>query len=343
MAITHNLAIALRHLRFPHKGHYRIIWADAICVNQQDLGERAQQVERMADIYRASKRVIVWLGPEADNSTLAIETISALSSQVEYQSDGLWPLRLSPQGDSRYLDYSVDLPFDDRKWNALHCFFTRPWFTRLWIWQEVYLGSSVDVLCGFKNLSWEVLRNAVVCLYLKPKPHYELFDLTNQAFRVCVCGKNRIDILLEESKSAKCEDPRDRLYSLINLAWSGDCIADMKPNYSEKPRKVFKEFVLRCIDKHRDLNILIHCERSVDEVITPTWVPDWSRPKTCRSLCATACCWMSKLEANLVNHVTLQVTGTRVATISAAQEIITESKNESDMIFDPVAACRCTR
>jgi hypothetical protein len=53
--ITRNLAIALPYLR--NEDETRILWIDAICVNQQDLKERSQQVQRMADIYGESIRV----------------------------------------------------------------------------------------------------------------------------------------------------------------------------------------------------------------------------------------------------------------------------------------------
>jgi hypothetical protein len=40
---------------------------DAVCINQQDLKEREQQVHPMAKIYGKAKRVIVWLEEAAGN------------------------------------------------------------------------------------------------------------------------------------------------------------------------------------------------------------------------------------------------------------------------------------
>jgi hypothetical protein len=67
IAATPNLSIALPYLRY--KDRPRTPWVDAICVDQQSLKERGQQVERMCDIYKLAQRVVVWLGPEANNST----------------------------------------------------------------------------------------------------------------------------------------------------------------------------------------------------------------------------------------------------------------------------------
>lgn len=64
--VTSNLAAALHHLRDPYD--FLWIWVDALCINQADSRERAQQVSQMGDIYRQAERVLVWLGPEAEDS-----------------------------------------------------------------------------------------------------------------------------------------------------------------------------------------------------------------------------------------------------------------------------------
>lgn len=63
---TQNLVDALRALRL--QGQERIIWIDAICINQQDTQERNQQVKKMAYIYRNSSATVAWLGPSAKKS-----------------------------------------------------------------------------------------------------------------------------------------------------------------------------------------------------------------------------------------------------------------------------------
>lgn len=58
------------------------LWVDAVCINQCDDEERYQQVARMADIYSSAAKVVIWLGPEADNSTAAIESSKTLASKI---------------------------------------------------------------------------------------------------------------------------------------------------------------------------------------------------------------------------------------------------------------------
>lgn len=50
------------------QGQRRKIWCDAICINQNAVNERNHQVRLMGDIYKNAALVLVWLGPEADNS-----------------------------------------------------------------------------------------------------------------------------------------------------------------------------------------------------------------------------------------------------------------------------------
>lgn len=71
--ITANLAAALRDLRHHDPSAApRLLWADGICINQNDTEERQEQVAMMSDIYRQAERVVTYMGPEKDNSTVAI-------------------------------------------------------------------------------------------------------------------------------------------------------------------------------------------------------------------------------------------------------------------------------
>jgi hypothetical protein len=66
LMVTENLEAALVSLRLLDKP--RIIWVDAVCINQNDLIERAQQVSHMRSIYQLAERVIVWIGLDYEDS-----------------------------------------------------------------------------------------------------------------------------------------------------------------------------------------------------------------------------------------------------------------------------------
>jgi hypothetical protein len=76
MQIHQNLDVALRSIRFPDKA--RRLWVDAICIDQQNLDERANQVMIMRRIYERAARVVVWLGPHSPG----VEEAFSLASQL---------------------------------------------------------------------------------------------------------------------------------------------------------------------------------------------------------------------------------------------------------------------
>ncbi|KAJ5618739.1 hypothetical protein N7528_006850 [Penicillium herquei] len=58
--IGKELSYALESLRLPD--HERILWTDALCINQSDNVEKGHQVNIMGDIYSSSQKVLIWLG-----------------------------------------------------------------------------------------------------------------------------------------------------------------------------------------------------------------------------------------------------------------------------------------
>ena len=93
--ITASLDIALRRLR--RQDYDRLLWVDAICINQTDLAECAAQVERMAVVCALAGCVLVWLGPEKDWSNSVFEAITEAASKIiDYcSSKGLYGKKAS--------------------------------------------------------------------------------------------------------------------------------------------------------------------------------------------------------------------------------------------------------
>jgi len=80
--IGENLELALRYLRLPSKK--RLLWVDALCINQGDRDERSQQVGRMRDVFQLCQAVLVYLGPyypksaKDENEFLSYEELKSL-------------------------------------------------------------------------------------------------------------------------------------------------------------------------------------------------------------------------------------------------------------------------
>ena len=74
--ISSNLSSALQRLRKPNQN--RLLWVDALCINQEDNKERSSQVQCIAAIYQRAERVLIWLGEASEDSDLAIDTLNKL-------------------------------------------------------------------------------------------------------------------------------------------------------------------------------------------------------------------------------------------------------------------------
>ena len=71
--ITYNLEGALQQLR--SDSAKRVLWVDALCINQADLLEKSEQVKAMAKIYHGASRVVTWLGEQDEFVDLAFDTL----------------------------------------------------------------------------------------------------------------------------------------------------------------------------------------------------------------------------------------------------------------------------
>ena len=67
----------------------RTLWIDAICINQKDLDERAQQVTRMASIYRHVRGNLVYLGQDYPLLASAIDSIHKILTDARRHTNDL--------------------------------------------------------------------------------------------------------------------------------------------------------------------------------------------------------------------------------------------------------------
>jgi hypothetical protein len=82
--VTTNLYVAMNRLRDPV--FPRLMWIDAVCIDQMNLQERAMQVRFMATIYSCASRVVVWLGEEADNSGEVFQMLEKAAAEFQWRN-----------------------------------------------------------------------------------------------------------------------------------------------------------------------------------------------------------------------------------------------------------------
>lgn len=83
LGITQNLHEALIRMR---KAGVEALWVDQICINQEDVAERGQQVSMMRYIFRSASNVYIWLGQHKNATCQAVQIIERLAANEDIQS-----------------------------------------------------------------------------------------------------------------------------------------------------------------------------------------------------------------------------------------------------------------
>lgn len=113
VSVTDNLYAALLHLRDHQLS--RMLWVDAVCINQQDNQEKGYQIRLMPTIYSKASHVIVWLGKAADHSDRALDTIRLAAENTSSGCEST-----TPWG-------------KETNTTAVLMLLQRPWFRRVWV------------------------------------------------------------------------------------------------------------------------------------------------------------------------------------------------------------------
>jgi hypothetical protein len=141
MSVRKDLALALKYLR--HREKPRILWIDAICIDQANSIERNQQVQMMSRIYTRAENVCIWLGEQDDESEVAFKFIK---EEITHLKD--------------FDSISSDKDYSN-KWQALMVLMQREWFSRRWVVQELSLANKADIWCGPDTMPWKEFAVAV--------------------------------------------------------------------------------------------------------------------------------------------------------------------------------------
>ena len=160
--ITASLANALRHFR--HPSGPRLLWADALCINQKDDQEKGHQVKRMGEVYANAKRVLVWLGCDVNN--VAADTFALICEANAYFGDSL-----VKAGEKAYRMELFEKPYpismDPDTWSGVVELFKFPWFKRVWTVQEVAVAAECRMFWG--SASVDIADVLEICVWLSRK------------------------------------------------------------------------------------------------------------------------------------------------------------------------------
>ena len=271
--VMKNLFLALQHLRMSSK--IRTLWIDYLCINQESVLDRNTQVARMDRIYRSASRVVVWLGLESDDCSQALGELLGLAANVHLST--LYPSSLD-ETTSRL--------------RPLLRLLRRPWFSRVWVVQEVALAKEAVVQLGNRTAPWEwfiraarVYRDHMSCCATIITPFNDSEGVDEfLALKNCLAGILALDGEALRSISLhsalrlfydrQATDPRDKVYGLLGLLDHGSRL--VSADYAILAEDVYEEAAFKVIESSGDLSILTDIDEYVGDVPAASWAPDWT-------------------------------------------------------------------
>ncbi|KAF2660096.1 HET-domain-containing protein [Lophiostoma macrostomum CBS 122681] len=335
--VTDNLYEALLGLRSPVQA--KIMWIDAICICQEDLAERSQQVAIMGSIYARAAKTKVWLGPENPASVRGLGLIKYIAEECCIQG-------ISIESNDPYKGLSVlskniepitkkvnaRLQESQHPWADIEAVVASAWFKRLWIIQEVGLSVRVDAHFGSHHIPWPSLvlfsywygRAPQALLHLRPPqdPVVWYDPLRPQDLLRC---RVEVDIanLLNLTRTSQCSDPRDKIYGLLAMPAFRRLEPAITADYTLSVREVYTLASARAMEELNDLDMLTY-GGNANDAAWPSWVPSWTRSSNWRPVCyenvwrmrATRTAQLTSQVPASVNRDTntLQVTGCLLGT-----------------------------
>ncbi|KAI1738936.1 heterokaryon incompatibility protein-domain-containing protein [Xylaria scruposa] len=308
--ITKNLAIVLEHLRYEEKP--RILWVDAVCIDQGNPDEKGEQVNRMGSNYENAQRTIVWLGPDATDGKS-----DELYSNIKFAFDlfhRFYEQSVSEANDNQsVLSEWLVQPFMDcfnttasdgenfgvrliarfiKEYDATRALLQRPWWNRMWIVQETCKSRAIDVYFGHLTIKWNVLSKGIQS-YLSPSERQvalpERFIYQIQALFAAQelrdshpDGKNLLS-LLHRYRWCRASNPRDKIYGILGLASKGPSDPKVEPNYKIDIYTCYRDTTLEIMRASGNLDILQLCPRprnlKIPELLKndprPLELPSW--------------------------------------------------------------------
>lgn len=282
--VTQNLKAALTRLR--SKKEDRLLWVDAICINQDDIPERNTQVAQMQTVYKNARNVRIWLGEEENQSDLAIQLL----------------MELKDRGMSRqWIRDSLTSGFYQDWYIALLNMLLRPYWQRLWVVQEVAFAGNAVIHCGKSSIPYEIALEFTkvfdkVCEQLIE--HERNLNMVMIRSQYLIAGPNvlpepgkartstrasLLDVMIGYAEKG-ASDPRDKVYGLIGVSNINNNLKRNLPiDYGLPVSEVYRRLVQVVVKETNRIDILSCCMRNNPSLHNPetlqadlpSWTPDW--------------------------------------------------------------------
>ncbi|KAK5089537.1 hypothetical protein LTR70_005927 [Exophiala xenobiotica] len=202
------------------------LWVDAICIDQGTIGERNHQVRLMSRIYAHAQTVIAWVGFGDNSMRYLLRDLRRL-----YERKRPWD------------EYNTSIR--KKLLRGVETFSSLPYWSRMWIIQELLLAKCITLMYGKSTISWTVFWATVGGIQRDQKivrpdamtttPAYQhRLQWLERQFREAQPFAPLNELLLRYATS-QCLDIRDRVIALLSLAQGGSMF---KPDYGDSAARL---------------------------------------------------------------------------------------------------------
>ena len=228
--VRSNLYAFLYHVAKNKHFAETLFWIDAISINQSDISEKNGHVQHMGAIYSNASRVIAWLGHSSGSLVIRAKPPNRWICCNE-----------SNQNNETSRRHTCDWRVPARSsWEVV----MHPYWSRLWIAQELGLASRVDVLWRGRFYNWFRLRKHLASNIARQiQPKLEV-NTQKRPFRVNLEYIKNLPIaryfnraeaeplgnLIPRFALHDCQIGHDHAYALLSLASDGGAF---EPDYNE--------------------------------------------------------------------------------------------------------------
>ena len=242
----------------------------------------------MGDIYRHSRRALVWLGPTNEDTARAFSFLRKMEPWLAAEG----PSRVRKNARDHDAIIALVSPDEVSSFGRL-C--QNPYFTRIWTQQELALAPETQVRCGAHSTAGYIIGDMARAMAdytlhdVAPgfagrlgtaafMPHIvrvaEAFDLRIQSL-----AGHRLQLfeLLCETRECEASDPRDKVFGTLGLASLPEP-PQIVPDYRKSVVSVYRRVAMRFLETLEHPLDLFCCIGYGDghlQTDWPSWVPDW--------------------------------------------------------------------
>ncbi|KAK3989394.1 het-domain protein, partial [Cladorrhinum sp. PSN332] len=294
----------------------KLVWVDAICINQADDDEKSRQVTKMRDIYHSAAQTVAYLGDERDDSKVFMWFMSRIAQQFgremekSFGKKALIACLVEQSLASTFQGTSMGKLLQNRRiMRSLALLLARPYFQRIWTVQELAVSENSRMYCGldscipmwlFLFLSHTVI-SAGIQLADQIGEHDTRMDMcrglaqftgmmdTYTHVRDDFVEYRGLHLLLQRFRSSQATNELDKIYALLGLS-SDKSLKEFPIDYRTTKAELFTKvahFIAH--DADRGANLIYEAARSEYNPRSglPSWVPDWTELPVRTNLGAT--------------------------------------------------------